>query len=256
MNSSLVSVITPSYNSAKYIAETIRSVQQQTWRQWEMIIVDDCSTDDTIEVIQQFATEDPRIKLHLLQTNSGTGAAREFATKMAEGQFIAFLDSDDIWKPEKLAVQLEFMEEHKLPFTFSFYDCIDEDGNALGKTIKAPIILTYNQLTWSNWVGNLTAIYNVGYFGKIEISNIRKRQDWMLWLTIVKKIGFAKPVPQSLALYRIRTASVSSSKVMLLKHNYNVYRKFHKFGAVKSMLCMGKFLYTHFLIRPKFVKAI
>jgi glycosyltransferase involved in cell wall biosynthesis len=255
MQKPLVSVIMPAYNSERYIASAIASVQNQAEVNWEMIIVDDCSTDNTVAIVEDFAKADPRIKLHILSQNSGTGAARNFATELAQGKYIAFLDSDDMWKPKKLAVQLQFMSENNLPFTFSFYEWMDEEGNLFNKKIEAPQTLTYKQLFWSNWVGNLTAIYDVDYFGKIPISSIRKRQDWMLWLTLLKKIGKTSPVPKSLAYYRIRKSSVSSSKWMLLKHNYNVYRKFHKFNPFRSLVCLFGFLITHFLIRPKYSKS-
>lgn len=250
----LVSIITPSHNASKYIAATIESVQKQTYNYWEMIIVDDFSNDNTVSIIEKYATTDHRIKLYTLNKNSGTGVARNMALQHACGKYIAFLDADDLWKPEKLEKQLRFLQNNDLNFTFSLYDCIDEDGNLLNKTVEAPRILSYKQLFYCNYVGNLTGIYNADFFGKIPISSIRKRQDWMLWLTILKKIKIAKPVPESLAFYRVRKNSISASKFDLLKHNFDVYREHHGYNFIMSMLYMIGFLFTQLLIKPRYNK--
>lgn len=252
----LVSVITPSYNSEKFIAETIQSVQNQTYSNWEMIIVDDCSTDNTTTIISSFSESDKRIKLLRLNTNSGTGIARNTALNAATGKYIAFLDSDDLWKPEKLEKQIGFLAKNNLPFTFSFYECINEEGQSLHKRIEVPLNLTFRQLFFCNYVGNLTAIYDAEKLGKIPIQQIRKRQDWMVWLTILKKIRTAQSLPESLAYYRVRKNSVSSSKMALFKYNFAVYRDFHKQSVVMSLLSMLVFLGVHFCIKPKYSKSI
>ncbi len=252
----LVSIITPCYNSQKFIAETIKSVQNQTYTNWEMIIVDDCSTDKTEQIIQNFVQSDSRIHYNQLKCNSGTGIARNEAVKRAKGDYIAFLDSDDLWKPEKLSKQIKFMQEKDLPFTFSFYDCIDEEGISLNRRVEAPLVLSYYQLFFCNYIGNLCGIYSVDYFGKIPITPFRKRQDWMVWLSILKEIRTARPVPESLAYYRIRENSMSSSKGSLLKHNFGVYRFFHKFNIVVSLCCMVGFLFTQLLIKPRYSQVL
>ncbi len=256
MESPLVSIITPSFNSEKYISATIHSVQNQTYPNWEMVIVDDCSADNTALIVDKLILNDPRIKFYKLAKNAGPGVAREQALQMAEGRFIAFLDSDDLWKPEKLEKQVAHLLSNKVPFTFSFYDCIDEDGKALNKRVGAPRTLTYFQLFFCNFVGNLTGIYDVDYFGKIPISDIRKRQDWMVWLTVLKKIRKAKPVAESLAYYRIRKDSISASKLNLLKHNYTVYRLFHKLNVAESLICMIGFLFAQLVIKPVYSKRL
>lgn len=252
----LVSIITPSFNSEKFIAETIQSVQNQTYQNWEMIIVDDCSTDKTVSIVEYIANNDSRIKVYKLDKNSGTGIARNTALDKASGKYIAFLDADDLWKPQKLEIQINFLKNNNLPFTFSFYDCINEQGKELNRRVEAPRNLSYRQLFFCNYVGNLTGIYDVNYFGKIAISSIRKRQDWMLWLIILKKVKSAKPIPESLAFYRIRENSISASKLDLLKHNFGVYRRFHGFNLVYSLLCMTGFLFTQLLIKPRYIKNI
>lgn len=252
----LVSIITPAHNSEKFISQTIQSVQKQSYLNWEMIIVDDFSSDKTIEIVDSFILKDKRIKLIKLEKNSGTGEARNTAIEFATGKYIAFLDSDDLWKADKLEKQLDFLTKKNLAFTFSFYECIDEDGHPLNRLIQAPINLSYKQLFFCNYVGNLTAIYDVEKLGKIPISSIRKRQDWILWLTILKKIKTTQPVSESLAFYRIRNNSISSSKVNLLKHNFNVYRKFHKHSLLMSFINMMIFLGVHFFVKKKYKKTI
>jgi teichuronic acid biosynthesis glycosyltransferase TuaG len=252
----VVSIITPSYNSEKYISEAMLSVQNQTYANWELIIVDDHSKDKTVAIVQNFMDDDLRIHLIQLNKNSGAGIARNTALNAATGRYIAFLDSDDLWKPEKLAKQIQFMKKYDLPFTFSFYDCIDEDGNELNTRVQAPTKLKYRQLFFCNFVGNLTGIYDTHFFGKIAISAIRKRQDWMVWLTIVKKIKVAQPVPESLAWYCVRQDSISASKLNLVKHNYAVYRQFHKLNVAVSVLCMIGFLFTQLIVKPRFIKKI
>lgn len=254
MQSALVSIITPSYNSEKFIAETITSVINQTYPHWELIIVDDCSKDKTTDIVRSFMEEDARIHLHQLSKNAGAGVARNTALQHAQGRYIAFLDSDDCWKPEKLEKQLHFMEAEQQPFTFSFYECMDEASVSLKQYIQAPNPLQYTQLFFCNFVGNLTGIYDTHFFGKIAISSLRKRQDWMVWLTIMKKLKQAKPVPESLAFYRIRKDSISSSKIKLLQHNYAVYRQFHKKNVVMALICMLGFLFVQLVLKPRYVK--
>lgn len=252
----LVSIISPTYNSALFLSEMIESVQKQTHKNWELLIVDDCSIDQTAQIVKEYFSKDPRIKFYQLSENSGTGIARNLALEKASGNYIAFLDSDDIWKPEKLQKQLAFLKKHNLPFTFSFYDCIDESGNDLKKRVFAPQNLSYQQLFLCNFIGNLTGIYSVEVFGKIPISHHRKRQDWIMWLTILKSTQIGQPVPESLAFYRVRENSLSASKIDLLKHNFGVYRNFHGFNLPKSIICMFGFLFVQLVVKPFYVKKI
>jgi glycosyltransferase involved in cell wall biosynthesis len=252
----LVSIITPTFNSEPFIIQTIQSVQNQTHTNWEMIIVDDCSTDNTASLVYEETKHDSRIKFFQLKSNSGAGVARNYAINRAKGKYVAFLDSDDLWKPEKLHRQISFLNDKKLPFTFSFYDCIDEQGKKLNRRIETPLELTYRQLFFCNYVGNLTGIYDTEYFGKIPINSIRKRQDWMMWLTILKKLRKAHVVPESLAFYRIRKESISASKIDLIKYNFKIYRKFHQINFLGSVFCMTIFLFTQIIIKPRFVKKL
>ena len=252
----LVSIIIPTYNCEKFIGKTLQSVLNQSYSNWEIILVDDASTDNTVTIIKEFAQDDNRIKLTRLENNSGNGFARNIALQNASGRYIAFLDADDLWAPLKLEKQISFLQSHKLPFTFSFYDCIDEQGNNLNRRVEAPLSLSYNQLFYCNYVGNLTAIYDVEFFGKIKIEATQKRQDWRLWLTILKQIKTAQRVPESLAFYRIRKDSISSSKFKLIKHNFGVYREFHGYNFVFSILLMARFLFTQLVVKPRYIKKL
>ena len=248
----LVSIITPTYNSAKFIAETIQSVQNQTYQNWEMIIVDDGSSDETVTLVLKIITNDSRIKLIPLHKNYGSGFARDKALENANGNYIAFLDSDDLWKPNKLEKQLQFMKEFKLPLTFSFYELIDEQSVPLNILITTPNEIDYNQLYYCNWVGNLTGIYSVDFFGKVPISFVKKRQDWILWLTLVKKTGKIVPIPENLASYRIRKDSISSSKWKLIKYNFMVYKNYHKQNIFKSFIDLALFFFNQLIVKPKY----
>lgn len=254
--SELVSIITPTYNAEKYIRQTLQSVLDQSYQNWEMILADDASTDNTVVIIEEFAQKDNRIKLFKLSENCGNGFTRNVALEEASGKYIAYLDADDLWFPDKLEKQIQFLKTNSLYFTFSFYDSIDEEGNDLNRRVESPNPLTYKELFFCNYVGNLTAIYDADYFGKIILKNSQKRQDWRIWLTILKQIKIAKPVPESLAFYRIRENSVSSSKFKLIKHNFGVYREFHRYNFVFSVLLMIRFLFTQLFVKPRYIKQI
>lgn len=254
--SDLVSILTPTYNAEKFIQATIESALNQTYQNWEMILVDDASTDETVSIIEQYAQKDDRIKLFKLPENRGNGFARNAALEKAIGKYIAYLDADDLWFPEKLEKQIQFLKANNLHFTFSFYDSIDEEGNDLNRRVESPNPLTYKQLFFCNYIGNLTAIYDADYFGKIILETSQKRQDWRIWLTILKQIKIAKPVPEALAFYRIRKDSISASKFKLIKHNFGVYREFHGYNFVFAVLLMIRFLYTQLIVKKQYIKKI
>ena len=252
----LVSILTPTFNAEKFIRATIKSVQEQTYENWEMILVDDASTDNTVSIIEDFAQRANRIQLFKFSENRGNGFARNAALDKATGKYIAYLDADDLWFPSKLEKQIQFLNANNLHFTFSYYDSIDEEGNNLNRRVESPNPLIYKQLFFCNYVGNLTAIYDADYFGKIILETSQKRQDWRLWLTILKQIKTAEVVPESLAFYRIRKDSISSSKFKLIKHNFGVYREFHRYNFMSSVLLMMRFLFIQLIIKPKYIKKI
>lgn len=173
----LVSIIMPTYNCANFIDKSIESVINQTYKNWELIIIDDCSTDNTEEIVKKYIKEDSRIIYHKLPTNSGAAVARNHGIAMAKGSYIAFLDSDDLWAKDKLEKQLKFMKDNGYAFTFTSYAQIDENGNPNGVIIRAKEKVDYNGVLLSCPIGNSSVIYNVDILGKFEIPNIRKRND-------------------------------------------------------------------------------
>ena len=232
-NEPLVSVITPLYNSEKYISKTIESVINQKYNNWELIIINDCSKDKGPEIVKKYQNQDERIKLINLEKNSGAAVARNIGIENAQGDFIAFIDSDDIWERNKLKEQINFMLDNDYNFSFTDYIQIDEKGKEL-RTIKAPKTLTYNKQLLYNHIGTSTVIYNQKNLGKIYMPNLRKRQDYAMWLKILKNYTPGYGLNKSLTKYIIKSDSLSSNKVNLIKYNWEMYRKSEEFGVIKS----------------------
>jgi len=237
-NLGLVSIIIPTYNSEKTIRETIESILNQTYPHFEIIITDDASIDNTISTIQTI--KDKRIRLYELAKNSGAGVARNKSIQMAKGRFIAFCDSDDLWKSNKLEIQIKFMSEKKIAFSYSSYDIINENGKYL-QTKNVSSKISFKSTLLKNEIGCLTAIYDQEMIGKRYMDEIRKRQDYLLWLKILKDIDNAEGIQTPLALYRLRQNSISSNKLGLLKYNYKVYRALN-YTHLKSSLLLLCFL--------------
>ncbi len=252
----LVSVIMPAYNTALFISEAINSVRNQSYPNWELIIIDDASTDTTVSIAENIMIVDPRIKLLKNTHNKGSGISRNLGIKGASGKFIAFLDSDDLWLKHKLEVQVKFMKENDLAMTYSSYLLMNEVGGETNKIVEALPFLTYHKLLRSNYVGNLTGIYDVEKIGKVYAPSIRKRQDWALWLIILRSVGKTKGILQPLAIYRQRRDALSNDKTALLKHNFRIYRKFLDFSLLKSYRYMGRFLWEHFLVKRRQIKKV
>ncbi len=230
----LVSIITPAYNCEKYISETIESVIAQTYQNWEMIIVDDCSKDNTLEVIKTYAEKDDRIKWHRLEVNSGAAIARNTAVSKAKGKYVAFIDSDDMWLEMKLEKQVFFMEENNYNFTCTSYSKINELGNPIKKAVKAKPKSHYKKILANNTIGNSTAMYNAKELGYVTIPNIKKRNDFVMWLKILKKEKYVYGISEPLAQYRIRNGSLSNGKKGLIKYQWYVYREIEKISFIKS----------------------
>lgn len=233
---SLVSIITPTYNCGSFIGDTIKSVQGQTYKNWEMIIVDDCSTDDTSKIVKHYSQKDNRIQYVCLEKNSGAAVARTKAMELAKGNYMAFLDSDDLWTSDKLESQLKIMKENNWNFTCTDYEQIDEEGNLLNKTIKSIKKTDYSRLLLDCPVGNSTVMYNVDAMGKFRVPNIRKRNDDALWLQMLKKEKYIYGINKVMMQYRIRNNSISSSKLSLVKYHWILYREIEKLGIFKSVL--------------------
>ena len=247
-----VSIITPMYNCEAFLSQTINSILNQTYKNWDLFLIDDNSTDNTLGIAQSFSNKYSNIKLLKNSTNLGAAISRNLGTEKSKGDFIAFLDADDLWKPEKLEKQLDFVKRYNFDVCFSSYELINEKGEKLNKTVKALPVLSYKKLLKSNYVGNLTGLYDVKTLGKIQTTNLRKRQDWLLWLEAIKRSGKpAKGIQESLAYYRVRKDSMSSNKLKLLKYNYWVYRKGLKFSIIKSIYFFILFLFEQFFVKSK-----
>jgi teichuronic acid biosynthesis glycosyltransferase TuaG len=245
MKNLLVSIITPTYNSAFFIENTLVSILNQTHQNWELLITDDCSTDETWQLLQEYTKKDNRIKAFQIAKNSGAGIARNNSIKNASGRFIAFCDSDDQWKPDKLEKQIDFMFSKNCALTYTSYDTIDEEGNPIG-IIHAQPFLTYKLMLRNNYIGCLTAIYDTEKVGKLYMPEIRKRQDWALWLSILKKSDKAYGLNKSLAIYRNHNNSISTNKFKLIKYNYAIYKEVEKFSTIKSIIRLIIFLFFYF----------
>lgn len=231
----LVSIITPTYNCGRFIGETIESVQQQTYTNWEMIIVDDCSTDDTKSVVEKYLQQDKRIKYHCLAENSGAAVARTKAMELATGQYMAFLDSDDLWMPDKLEKQLEFMQKNNYIFTSTSYQHMTEDGKMMPKVLNAVPKTDYNRLLLDCPVGNSTVMYDVSKMGKFQVPNIRKRNDDALWLAMLKREQYIHGLDRILMKYRLRNNSISSNKWSLVKYTWQLYRDIEHLSVITSI---------------------
>lgn len=241
-NNPLVSIITPSYNSENYISQTIQSVQSQTMKDWEMIIIDDHSQDFTYDICLQFSEIDSRIKVFKQKTGlKGAAHARNTAIEKANGRYIAFLDSDDLWIPDKLSIQLSFMAERKSAFSFSRYQHIDPDGKLLRQAAKVPNTLTYSDLLRTCPIGCLTAIYDAGLLGKQYMPDLDKGQDYALWLQILKKTPVAHGIDAILGQYRTGRPSLSSNKISKALSIWKLYREIENLSFPNSLYHMGVF---------------
>lgn len=222
-NNDLITVITPVYNSEKYIAETIESVQKQTYVNWEMIIVDDCSDDNTLSVVKSI--KDNRVKYLKLNKNSGAAVARNIALQRASGRFVAFLDADDKWKPEKLSRQVNFMLNKNIGFSFTSYEIMRNDNN---KIVTVPTELNYTQFMKNTIIGTLTVMIDRSIVGNIRIVEVKKDHDSMTWAKILRSGYNAYGLNESLALYRKVEGSISNNKIKAAKTHWNNCRKIER----------------------------
>ncbi len=247
MHNEVVSIITPAFNSSHFIRQTIESVQAQTYEHWEAIIVDDCSQDNTCEIVKEKAKKDDRIRLIRLPQNVGPAVSRNTAIEAAKGRYIAFLDCDDIWVPEKLEKQLDFMEKNESAFSYTAYETINEYGTVMGKKIGVPEIIDYRGLLLTCVIGCLTVIYDTRKIGKLYMPDIPKGQDYALWLKILKKCSFAHGLNERLALYRVRSSSISRNKLAKAKYQWKIYRDIEKLPLFKSIYYFFNYAYHGFI---------
>lgn len=234
-NHDLVSIITPAYNSEKFISETIESVIAQTYTNWEMIIVNDNSSDNTEKIIEKYSQLDSRIQVINLNVNSGAAVARNKALEFAKGRFIAFLDSDDRWKKDKLNKQLKFMIDNNYGFTFTDYEYLKDTNYTKEKVFKVPKTLSYSQSLKKNDIGCLTVIIDKNIIGDFRMPLVRRGQDHLTWLMLLKKGHVAYGLSENLAEYRKVYGSLSNNKFRALKRQWNNYRNEVKLPLFKCI---------------------
>lgn len=236
----LVSVIMPTYNCGKYIVQSIGSVIAQTFDAWEIQILDDCSTDNTEEILKPYLEKYKNIHYYKLPQNVGPATARTEAIRRATGKYVAFLDSDDLWMPEKLEKQIAFMKEHHADFSCTGYDQMDESGDRLHIALIPPNKTDYKKcIRLSDPIGNLTAMYNQDVLGKFEVPPIKKRNDYALWLRILRDTKYCYGMPDVLATYRVRRNSVSSNKLALVKYQWQLYHEIERHNVIRSVYEIG-----------------
>lgn len=230
----LVSVITPFYNSARFISETIESVINQTYSNWELILVNDCSTDDSVAMVKQFAKRDDRVKLIELKVNSGVAEARNEGLRLAKGKFVAFIDSDDLWDPSKLETQLNFMCAHNYAFCHTAYRKIDNAGNVFVNEVEVSAEVNYKSLLKHNEIGCLTVMYDVSQLGKYYFPKMG-HEDYATWLQILRNANTSFGLNKVLGSYRVHIGSVSSNKVKAAKYTWGVLRNSERIPFIKAL---------------------
>ena len=232
----LISIITPAYNASAYIEKTIESVKNQTYENWELIIVDDNSNDDTLDLITKYAGNDERILIVHNEINKGVAASRNIALKCSKGEYIAFLDSDDIWKKDKLDKQLSYMKANNYALTYTAYQKYNTSNNKIGKVIKIPSKMTYNKIFYNTAIACLTVIVNRGMVGDFSMPLIEHTEDQCTWQAILKRGYTAYGLDESLAFYRVGSNSLTSNKKKAIQGQWKTYREYYKFSFIRSFV--------------------
>ncbi|MBU4539410.1 MAG: glycosyltransferase [Weeksellaceae bacterium] len=227
-----VSIITPVFNSSKFLEQTIDSVFSQTFFDWEWMITDDSSSDDSVEMIQKL--NDSRIKLIVAEKNGGAGHARNLSLENATGRFITFLDADDFWEPNFLEEMVSFMKKENAELAYSNYARCDENLQPKIEDFKADKEVTFNNLLKTCRLSLLSSMYDSSRVGKEFFPENSKREDHIMWLNLLKKIPVGKPLPKTMAKYRMHAASISRRKTNIMKDQYLVYKDYMKFSTLKS----------------------
>ncbi len=254
----LVSIITPCYNAEDFIAETILSVQNQTFTNWEWFIMDDFSNDRSVSIINEFAKNDTRIKLLPLKKNAGAAIARNMGIALAKGNYMTFIDADDVWKPQFLAENIANIKQTE-GFLCASYEMYDATLNQKLGELIVPQYATYSSILKTNTISCLTAFIDISRLGKEFMPEIKYRQDMGLWLKYLKKINRVEGIPQILAIYRIRKQSLSNNKLNLLQHQWTFYREVEKLSFFKSGYYFSIWMYygskKYWLLKAKIKKV-
>ena len=249
----LVSIIMPSYNTAEYIAASIQSVLSQTYKNWELIIVDDCSADTTDDAVKPFLS-DERIKYLKNEKNSGAAVSRNRALREAAGKWIAFLDSDDLWMPDKLIKQIGFMNEHGYRFSYTDYSEIGADGKVNGVKVTGPKRISKCGMFNYCWPGCLTVMYDAQAVGLIQIADIRKNNDYAMWLKVCRKAD-CYLLDEDLALYRRgRVGSISTHGIKkLIGWHYKLHKEAEGQNSLVALFNTGRNLVFGFYKKKRYV---
>ena len=246
----LVSIVMPCYNGEEFIRHSIESVLSQTYACWELIVCDDSSIDNSREIIQEFAKRDSRIRFIVNSHAKGAAGARNSCIDLAEGRYIAFLDADDLWRPEKLERQLQFMVEKRAALSFSAYEVITESGELVRECISVPETITKNQYLGNTIIGCLTVMIDKTKFSQeIVMPNLRSSHDVALWVDLLSEIGVGFGYQKVLASYRLVGTSNTSNKFIAAKEVWLVYRNYLKFGLLKSAFYFVQYAFNALLKR-------
>lgn len=235
-NDKLVSIIIPVYNASRFLEETINSIQEQTYSNWEAIFIDDCSSDNSYDIIKQYQKNDKRIKVIKNKINNGVAISRNNGIDYAKGEYLCFLDADDKWHPEKLEKQINFMQELNCEFSFTGYQFANEKCNPNGKIVLVPNKINYKQALKNTTIWTSTVMFNMGKLTKDDIymPNIKRGQDTATWWKVLKKIEYAYGLNEVLSYYRRTNNSLSANKLTALKRTWNLYRNVEHLNILSS----------------------
>lgn len=245
----LVSIISPSFNCEKFIRETYESIKNQTHNDWEWLVTDDCSTDSSWQILTEIAEKDPRVKLSRNAKNAGAAVSRNNSIERAQGEFLAFLDTDDLWLPSKLTEHLQFMLENDASISFTSYGLIDEQSNDIPQVVDAKLAGAFSyqdMLCKRATMGCCTVMVKASDFDDLTMPLIRAGQDYALWLKLLKTGKQAVIFPKMLSKYRLVTASLSANKVNKAKKTWTIYRKIEKLNLFSASWAFVNYAYRAF----------
>ena len=231
-----VSIIIPVYNAKKVFKETLDSIEAQSYDNWEVVIVDDCSTDGSLEYITELVGHNKKYKVYSMEQNSGPGAATAYGFEKSSGDLVAFLDSDDVWSNDKLEKQVRFMLDNDYEFTCTDYEQVDGDSKPIGRVIKCKPRANYINILRTNPVGSSTVIITAELLNKVDIPLIRKDNDYALWLELLKVTSYIYGMNEILMFYRVWPQSISYNRFKSVKYHWEVYKKYEKFSSLHSIL--------------------